>query len=75
MGKDYDKYFINFCFVLGKFVVVEFVEEILVDFVKIVNFEYYLLNFKEFELLGSLIYFIDIWFLLGKFVVVNVKYV
>lgn len=75
LSKDKDKYFRNLCLVEEKFVVIEFLEEILVDIIEIVNFEYYFLNLKDFDILGSLVYFIEIWVKLGNFLVVNVKYV
>lgn len=49
LSRDNDKYFRNLCFVEGKYVVIEFLEEMLVNIIKIVNFEYYLFNLKEFE--------------------------
>lgn len=74
LGKDHDKYLINPCSVSDKFVVVELAEETLVDTVKIVNFEHYSSNFKEFELRGSLAYPTDEWSFLGRFVAANVKH-
>ncbi|KAK9698442.1 hypothetical protein RND81_08G104800 [Saponaria officinalis] len=74
LGKDHDKYLINPCYVSGKFVVVELADEILVDSVKIANFEHYSSNFKEIELWGSLIYPTESWSLMGKFVAANVKH-
>ncbi|XP_074317594.1 SUN domain-containing protein 5 isoform X2 [Silene latifolia] len=74
LGKDHDKYLINPCSVSGKFVVVELADEILVDSVKIANFEHYSSNFKEVELWGSLTYPTESWSLMGKFVAANVKH-
>lgn len=74
LGKDHDKYLINPCSVGGKFVVVELAEEILVDAVKIANFEHYSSNFKDFELWGSLDYPTETWDDLGHFVAANVKH-
>ncbi|KAL9230943.1 hypothetical protein vseg_006227 [Gypsophila vaccaria] len=74
LGKDHDKYLINPCSVSGKFVVVELADEILVDSVKIANFEHYSSNFKEIELWGSLTYPTPSWSLMGKFVAANVKH-
>ncbi|XP_021754386.1 SUN domain-containing protein 2-like isoform X2 [Chenopodium quinoa] len=74
LGKDHDKYLRNPCSVSDKYVVVELPEEILVDSVKIANFEHYSSNFKEFELWGSLTYPTDAWSFMGKFVAANVKH-
>ncbi|XP_021757691.1 SUN domain-containing protein 2-like [Chenopodium quinoa] len=73
LGKDHDKYLRNPCSVSDKYVVVELPEEILVDSVKIANFEHYSSNFKEFELWGSLTYPTDAWSFMGNFVAANVK--
>lgn len=73
LGKDHDRYLRNPCSVGGKFVVIELAEEILVDSVKIANFEHYSSNFKEFELSGSLSYPTETWYHLGSFVASNVK--
>ncbi|GAB2296505.1 hypothetical protein Dimus_030619 [Dionaea muscipula] len=74
LGKDHDKYLINPCSVVGKFVVIELAEETLVDTVKIANFEHHSSNFKEFQIWGSLSYPTETWSVLGNFVAANVKH-
>ncbi|KDP25275.1 hypothetical protein JCGZ_20431 [Jatropha curcas] len=73
LGKDQDKYLRNPCSVGGKYIVIELSEEILVDVVKIANFEHYSSNFKDFNLSGSLSYPTETWNHLGNFVAANVK--
>ncbi|KAK9275600.1 hypothetical protein L1049_022867 [Liquidambar formosana] len=75
LGKDHNKYLRNPCSIREKFIVIELAEEILVDVVKIANFEHYSSNFKEFNLSGSLIYPTETWFPLGNFVASNVKHI
>ncbi|XP_031495844.1 SUN domain-containing protein 3-like [Nymphaea colorata] len=74
LGKDKDKYLRNPCSAEEKFVVIELSEETLVDVVEIANFEHYSSTFKEFELLGSLIYPTEIWVSLGKYIAANSKH-
>ncbi|KAK8580633.1 hypothetical protein V6N12_070894 [Hibiscus sabdariffa] len=56
-----------------EYVVIELSEKILVDTIKIENFEHYSSNVKQFELLGSLIFPTDVWANLGNFTAANVK--
>lgn len=74
LDKDKDKYLRNPCSVEEKFVVVELSEETLVDTIEIANFEHYSSNFKDFELLSSLVYPTDNWVKLGNFTAENVKH-
>nr|GMD96580.1 SUN domain-containing protein 5 [Ipomoea batatas] len=74
LGKDHDKYLRNPCSVSWKYVVIELAHETLIDVIKIANFEHYSSNFKEFELLGSLVYPSETWEPLGTFVAENVKH-
>ncbi|KAF3786517.1 SUN domain-containing protein 2 [Nymphaea thermarum] len=74
LGKDKDKYLRNPCSAEEKFVVIELSEETLVDVVEIANIEHYSSTFKEFELLGSLIYPTEIWVSLGKYIAGNSKH-
>ncbi|CAN6483398.1 unnamed protein product [Victoria cruziana] len=74
LGKDKDKYLRNPCSAEEKFVVIELSEETLVDVVEIANFEHYSSTFKEFELLGSLIYPTEMWISLGKYIAANSKH-
>ncbi|XP_068652428.1 SUN domain-containing protein 4-like isoform X2 [Aristolochia californica] len=74
LDKDEDKYLRNPCSAEEKFVAVELSEETLVDTIEIANFEHYSSNFKEFELLISLIYPTDNWVKLGNFTAGNVKH-
>ncbi|KAJ4715764.1 Galactose-binding domain-like [Melia azedarach] len=73
LGKDVDKYLRNPCSVEGKFVVIELSEETLVNTIEIANFEHHSSNFKDFELLGSLVYPTESWVPLGNFTAKNVK--
>ncbi|KAJ8627896.1 hypothetical protein MRB53_021203 [Persea americana] len=71
---DKDKYLRNPCSVEDKFVVIELSEETLVDTIEIANFEHYSSNFKDFELLSSLVYPTDNWVKLGNFTAENAKH-
>ncbi|RWR88384.1 Galactose-binding protein isoform 1 [Cinnamomum micranthum f. kanehirae] len=71
---DKDKYLRNPCSVEEKFVVIELSEETLVDTIEIANFEHYSSNFKDFELLSSLVYPTDNWVKLGNFTAENAKH-
>ncbi|CAI9094340.1 OLC1v1030065C2 [Oldenlandia corymbosa var. corymbosa] len=74
LGRDHDKYLLNPCSAKEKYVVIELADETSIDAVKIANFEHYSSNFKEFKLLGSLVYPTDTWISLGTFVAENVKH-
>lgn len=71
---DKDKYLRNPCSVEEKFVVIELSEETLVDTIEIANFEHYSSNFRDFELLSSLVYPTDNWVKLGNFTAENAKH-
>ncbi|KMZ57658.1 Sad1/UNC domain protein [Zostera marina] len=73
LAKDKDKYLRNPCSAEGKYVVIELSEETLVDTIEIGNFEHYSSNFKEFELLKSLVYPTDSWIKIANFTAMNVK--
>ncbi|XP_024996679.1 SUN domain-containing protein 5-like [Cynara cardunculus var. scolymus] len=74
LGEDHDMYLRNPCSVPEKFVVIELAEETLVDAITIANFEHHSSNFKQFELLGSLVFPTETWYDLGTFVAENVKH-
>lgn len=74
LDKDKDKYLRNPCSAEEKFVVIELSEETLVDTIEIANFEHHSSNFKDFELLSSLVYPTDNWVKLGNFSAENVKH-
>nr|GEW11816.1 SUN domain-containing protein 5-like [Tanacetum cinerariifolium] len=61
LNEDHDMYLRNPCSVPEKYVVIELAEEILVDAIKMANFEHHSSNFKHFELLGSLVFPTETW--------------
>ncbi|KAL8536387.1 hypothetical protein ACS0TY_011850 [Phlomoides rotata] len=74
LGKDHDQYLRNPCSAEGKFFIIELADETLVDAVKIANFEHHSSNFKDFDLLGSLVYPTETWDILGSFIAANSKH-
>nr|GFC30151.1 SUN domain-containing protein 5-like [Tanacetum cinerariifolium] len=74
LNEDHDMYLRNPCSVPEKYVVIELAEEILVDAIKMANFEHHSSNFKQIELLGSLVFPTETWYELGTFVAENVKH-
>ncbi|KAJ6837206.1 uncharacterized protein M6B38_121695 [Iris pallida] len=74
LDKDKDKYLRNPCSAEEKYVVIELSEETLIDTIEIANFEHYSSNFKDFQLLSSLVYPTDRWVKLGNFTAQNAKH-